>query len=77
MKLSNLKKIGLEALASRKFEGANIDLGVVDSRLQVEVRLKGSVDLPGDLDQVVAHVGGLLGLGNSPESSEDSKPSAP
>lgn len=74
MELGNLKKMALASLASKKFEGATIDLGVQDSRLQVEVKLKGSIDLPGDLDQVVAHVGGLLGLGNSPQPSVPSAP---
>ena len=51
--------------ASKKFEGATFDCNVVDSRLNVTVHVRGSVDLPGDLDAVVANVFGLLGMGNS------------
>jgi len=55
------------------FGGVSLHLRATDdSRLEVTVEAKGSVDLPGDLDQVVAQVGGLLGLGNSPQPSPSS-----
>lgn len=53
-------------------------LGVKDSRLQITVgyQATGSVDLPGELDAVVAQIGstlaGLLGMGNSSAPSTSS-----
>jgi hypothetical protein len=64
-----------EKLKSLKpaFGGVSFHLRATeDSRLEVTVEAKGSVDLPGDLDQVVAQIGGLLGLGNSKLPSESS-----
>lgn len=69
----NIKEKLQETAKTAKFDGITIDLSATsDSRLQLEVRAKGSVDLPGDLDQVVAQIGGLLGLGNSQASSQSS-----
>lgn len=70
----DFKKTAIETAKSAKFEGADIKLDVVNSRLQGVVSLRGSVDLPGDLDQVVANIAGLLGVGNSQESSPPSAP---
>ena len=58
---------------SAKFEGVHIHLQATeDSRLQVRIDASGSVDLPGDLDAIVANIGGLLGLGNSQAPSTSS-----
>lgn len=58
---------------SAKFEGINIDLSAKDSRLHVEVRARGSVDLPGNLDEVVAQLGGMLAAGKSSSPSPNSE----
>lgn len=70
----DIKKTAIETAKSAKFEGADIKLDVVNSRLQVGVNLRASVDLPGDLDQVVANIAGMLGVGNSKESSPPPAP---
>lgn len=70
----DIKKTAIETAKSAKFEGADIKLDVVNSRLQGSINLRGSVDLPGDLDQVVAQIAGALGVGNSPAPSPPSAP---
>ena len=77
MNLENLKKLALDTLASKKFEGATIDMDVVNSRLHLDVKLRGSIDLPGDLDTVVAAGFALLRSGKLNSSSEPSEPSKP
>lgn len=44
-----------------------------DSRLHVSVEAEGSVDLPGELDQIIAQVASLAGLGNSLAPSPSSE----
>lgn len=59
---------------SAKFEGVNIALHATpNSRLHVEVTASGSVDLPGNLDELVAQIGGLLGAGKSSSPSPNSE----
>lgn len=70
----DIKKAAMETAKSAKFEGANIGLEVIESRLQVAVHLRGSIDLPGDLDQIVVQIAGALGVGNSPPPSPPSAP---
>lgn len=64
----DIKQVAIDTAKSAKFEGVNIDVDVINSRLAVNVHLKGSLDLPGDADQMVANVLHLLGLGK-PSSS--------
>lgn len=64
----DFKQIALETFNSKKFEGFTVDCTAVNSRLQLTLQVKGSVDLPGELDQVIANVVGMLGLGNSKKS---------
>lgn len=68
----DIKAKAKEVAQSAKFEGINIDLSAVDSRLHVEVRARGSIDLPGNLDEVVAQLGGMLAAGKSSSPSPNS-----
>lgn len=67
----DIKKAAVDTAKSAKFEGFSVDVSAVDSRLHVVAHIKGSIDLPGDADQVVANMLGLLGLGKHSESSQD------
>jgi hypothetical protein len=69
----DIKARAKEVAQSAKFEGVSIDLSAVDSRLQVEVRARGSIDLPGNLDEVVAQLGGMLAAGKSSSHSPSSE----
>lgn len=64
----DFKQIALDTFNSKKFEGFTIDCNAANSRLHLTLQVKGSVDLPGELDQVIANVVGMLGLGNSKKS---------
>lgn len=66
----DIKQVVVDTAKSAKFEGFSVDVSAVDSRLQVTAHLKGSIDLPGDADQVVANMLGLLGLGKHSDSSQ-------
>ena len=70
----DIKQTLSETAKSAKFEGCTIDVSAANSRLQVAVHVRGSVDPPGDLDEVVAQIGGLLGLGKSQGQSNSSAP---
>lgn len=70
----DIKKTAIETAKTAKFEGATLSLDVVDSRLRGTLSVAGSIDLPGDMDQIVANIAGLLGVGNSKESSPPSAP---
>ena len=58
-----------------QFGGVHVHVRATDdSRLLVSVEAEGSVDLPGELDQIVAQVVNLWpGLGNSPAPSPSSE----
>lgn len=66
----DIKQAAKDTVASAKFEGFSLDVSAVDSRLQVTAHIKGSIDLPGDADSVVANIVGLLGLGKHSDSSQ-------
>lgn len=66
----DFKKLAKDTFDSKKFEGFTVDASVVNSRLHLTVQVKGSVDLPGDSDFVLAQLIGLLGVGNSPKPSD-------
>lgn len=67
--MDNLKQSLLDSAKSAKFAGISFHFNATeDSRLEVNVDLKGSIDLPGDTDKVVAQMLGLLGMGNSQSS---------
>ena len=68
----DIKKTAIETAKTAKFEGANLSLDVVDSRLRGTLSVAGSIDLPGDMDQIVANIAGMLGVGNSPQPSPPS-----
>jgi hypothetical protein len=68
----DIKKTAMDSLKTAKFEGVTVNVDVVNSRLQVSANLKGSIDLPGDMDAIVAQVAGALGVGNSPQPSPSS-----
>ena len=70
----DIKQILVDTAKSAKFEGVTVDVSAAGSRLVVDAHLRGSVDLPGDLDEVVAQALHLLGLGKSPQSSGSSAP---
>lgn len=70
----DLKQAAIDSAKSAKFDRASVHLAVVNSRLEVNLDLYASIDLPGDLDQVVANVAGILGLGNSPALSTPPAP---
>lgn len=58
-----------------KFEGVSFHVKAsADSRLEVAVEAKGSIDLPGDADAVIAGLLGTFGLGNSKPPSTPSEP---
>lgn len=62
-----------DTLKSAKFGGIAVHVNATkDSKLEVEVVTKGVIDLPGDLDHIVAQITDLLGLGNSKESLSSS-----
>lgn len=62
-----------ETFNSKKFEGFTLDCSAgKDSRLNVTLQVKASVDLPGEADAVVAQLIGMIGLGNSKEPSDSS-----
>ena len=63
------------AKLSPKFEGIHVHLKAVDSRLHITVDLEASADLPGEMDSLVAAAAGVLGLGNSPTSSDSAQAS--
>ena len=65
--------MALDTLASKKFEGFTLDCSAgKDSRLNVTLQVKASVDLPGEADAVVAQLVNMFGLGNSKEPSDSS-----
>ena len=65
----DIKETVTTSLKSAKFEGASFHFTATeDSRFAVTVELKGSVDLPGDSDKVLANVLGMLGLGKSSQA---------
>lgn len=65
----DIKETVATSLKSAKFEGASFHFSSTeDSRFAVTVELKGSIDLPGSSDQVLANMLGMLGLGNSSPS---------
>lgn len=66
----DIKQIAVDTAKSAKFEGFSVDVSAVASRLQVTAHLIGSIDLPGDADQVVANIVGMLGLGKPSDSSQ-------
>ena len=70
----DLKQTAIDTAKSAKFDRASVHLSVVNSRLEVNLDLYASIDLPGDLDQVVANIGGMIGLGNSPAPSTSPAP---
>ena len=70
----DIKQTAIDTAKSAKFDRASVHLAVVNSRLEVNLDLYASIDLPGDLDQVVANIGGLLGMGNLPEPSPSPAP---
>ena len=69
----DIKSEAKKVAQSAKFEGVNIDLSAVDSRLHAEVRVRGSIDLPGNLDEVVAQLGGMLAAGKLSSPSPNSE----
>ena len=71
----DIKQTLKDTAKSAKFDGLSIHVAATpESRLQLKVEMAGSVDLPGDRDQVVAQIAGLLGVGNSLPSSQPSSP---
>lgn len=66
----DIKQTIVDSAKSAKFEGVSFHVNATDdSRLAIVVEVKGSVDLPGDLDSVVANMLGMLGLGKSSPSA--------
>ena len=65
----DIKQTLTDTAKSAKFEGFTVDFDVRESRLQVNAHLRGSIDLPGDADQVLANMLGLLGLGKPSDNS--------
>lgn len=69
----DIKETVSQTLKSGRFEGISVHVNASeDSRLQVQVELKASVDLPGDADKVVAQLLGFLLPGNSSVSVNSS-----
>jgi len=66
----DIKQAAIDTAKSAKFEGFTVDVSAKDSRLHVSAHILGSINLPGDADQVVANVLGLLGLGKPSENSQ-------
>jgi len=66
----DIKQIAVDTAKSAKFEGLSVDVNAVNSRLEVTAHVRGSIDLPGDADQVVANIVGMLGLGKRSDSSQ-------
>ena len=52
----DIKQTLTDTAKSAKFEGFTVDFDVRESRLQVNAHLRGSIDLPGDADQVLANM---------------------
>lgn len=68
----DIKQVVSDTAKSAKFEGASFHFNATeDSRFQVTVELKGSIDLPGSSDQVLANMLGMMGLGKPSSPSED------
>ena len=66
----DIKQVVTDTAKSAKFEGVSFNVTAsADSRLNVQVTLNASVDLPGDADAVVANMLHMLGLGKSSNSS--------
>ena len=64
--MDGLKSIATDSLKTAKFEGVHIHVNQApDKRLTVSVEASASIDLPGDLDDLVAKAAVALGLGNS------------
>lgn len=71
----DIKSEATKIAKSAKFGGVSIHAqATADSRLEVTVEARGSVDLPGDSDAVLANILGMLGLGNSARPSPPSEP---
>ena len=69
----DIKQAFTDTLKTAKFGGISVHLHATEtSELEVSVEAKGRINLPGDLDQVVANIGGMLGLGNSQAPSPSS-----
>lgn len=67
----DIKETFSQTLKSGRFEGISFHVNATeDSRLQVNVEVKGSVDLPGDSDKVVAQLLSFL----LPDNSNSSQP---
>lgn len=68
--MDSLKQAATDSLKTAKFEGVHIHVAQApDKRLTVSVEASASIDLPGDLDAIVAQAATLLGLGNSSPAS--------
>lgn len=73
----DIKQIFADTLKTKKFDGITVHVQATgDSRLQVRVEASGSVDLPGNMDEMVGQIANLFGLGNSPKPLPPSPPSA-
>ena len=71
--MTDPKTAALAVWASKKFDGIHVHLeATADSRLSIKVDASGSVDLPGDLDAIVATIGNMFGWGNSTAPSPSS-----
>lgn len=69
----NIKDEAMAVAKTAKFEGVSVHANAVNSRLVVNVEIRGSVDLPGDSDVIVANLLGMVGLGNSKPLSTPSE----
>jgi len=71
----DIKQAIKDSAKSAKFEGAVFSVRTNSAgRLEVNCDLTASIDLPGDMDQIVANIAGMLGVGNSPQPSPPSAP---
>lgn len=68
--MDSLKQAATDSLKTAKFEGIHVHVAQSpDKRLTVSVEASGSIDLPGDMDELVAKVAAFFKLGNSSGNS--------
>lgn len=68
--MDSLKQAATDSLRTAKFEGVHIHIGqAADKRLAVSVEASASIDLPGDMDELVAKIAAFFKLGKSSGNS--------
>jgi hypothetical protein len=71
---NNFKAAVQASVKTAKFNGVSVHCNLApDKSLDVSIEARANVDLPGDLDVIVANAAKMLGLGNSPAPSPSSE----